>query len=212
MMLFADAKNNLDSFVGTLPHRHWVEGFLKKNQPSVLNMAAEVNPHGLKVAGTSLNGLALTFFPVSGHRDCDDRTPGLMTYLQGPFEETWMGGAFLVRMFGLRVPVQPNDLYFLIQISGTKSIVLLVFDSVWFLIANSLDLFLVDYKTHTSQRTFNGFLHQTLGYLDGLVITFHPVADHWDRDEPLRAEQTLLRAFHGHHVYTHGTSPNLVPM
>jgi len=72
-------------------------------------MAAEVNPHGLKVAGTSLNGLALTFFPVSGHRDCDDRTPGLMTYLQGPFEETWMGGAFLVRMFGLRVPVQPND-------------------------------------------------------------------------------------------------------
>jgi hypothetical protein len=38
-----------------------------------------------------------------------DRSACLLTYLHGPFQNRWMDGAFLVRIFGLRVPVNPRD-------------------------------------------------------------------------------------------------------
>lgn len=35
---------------------------------------------------------------------------GLLTYLEGPYQGRWHGGAFLIRMLGLRVPVRPKDI------------------------------------------------------------------------------------------------------
>jgi len=109
LKLYKEAEDDFEGMLKTLPHWKWVDNFLKEHCPSVIAEADQINPHHIKVAGTTMNGLALTFFPVYPHRDVDDQSAGLITYLKGPFQRSWLGGAFMVRMLGLRIPVKPQD-------------------------------------------------------------------------------------------------------
>jgi len=109
LKLYKEAGIDLSGFIQTLPHWRCVDKFLREHCPSIVAEGEGINPHDIKVADTFMNGLALAFFPVYGHRDMKDRAAGLLSYLHGPFQSSWMGGAFLVRMFGLRVPVKKQD-------------------------------------------------------------------------------------------------------
>jgi len=108
--LYAEAEKDLPGFYATLPHWHYVDKFIKKHEPGVAAEIADVNLHHVKVAGTCMNALAFTFHPVSGHRDKKDCSAGLITCLRGPPSAApWTGGSFIIRMFGLKVPVRPGD-------------------------------------------------------------------------------------------------------
>jgi hypothetical protein len=120
MKLYKEAENDLVNFKKTLPHWHWTEKFLQENSPVTVKEALDENKHNVKVAGKCMNGLALTFFPSHAHRDVSgnshvptlkllDRAACLLSYLHGPFADDWVDGAFLVRMFGLRIPVAERD-------------------------------------------------------------------------------------------------------
>jgi len=109
LKLYEEAENDINGFKATLPHWHFVESFLRKNSPEVLEEIGDINKH-LRVANTTMNGMAFTFHPVYPHRDKTDICPALISYLNGPLNTaSWLGGAFLVRMFGLRIPVSPRD-------------------------------------------------------------------------------------------------------
>lgn len=108
--LYKEAEDNLSGFHSTLPHWHYVHNFVRKHAPSVLEEIDVVNSHKVKVAGTCMNSLAFTFHPVSPHRDKKDCAAGLITCLQGPPSASpWTGGSFVIRLFGLKVPVRPGD-------------------------------------------------------------------------------------------------------
>ena len=69
LILYKEAATDILGMQRTLPHWHWVDKFLREIVPSVVTELEEENPHGIKLAGTCTNGLALTFSPSAPHRD-----------------------------------------------------------------------------------------------------------------------------------------------
>jgi len=110
LTLYAEGWRELHRVKRSLPHWHFVEKFLARNEPSVVAALEKVNQHQIRVGGTITTGLALTFDPSDPHSDIGDCAAGLLTYLHGPHTTRWLSGAFLVRMIGLRIPVRPSDL------------------------------------------------------------------------------------------------------
>jgi len=98
-----------DLFKLTLPYWLWVDKFYGGFSPKTFNKVSEENPHGLKIAGSTFNGLAFNFASCWGHRDQKDIAAALLSYYHGPHEDGWTCGAFVARMIGLKIPVRARD-------------------------------------------------------------------------------------------------------